>query len=400
MLSLPFLETFATAKEAKAMAPKRMVFLGGGFGFTQETFYPTKSGKFSKIGLTEGLKPLENHKDDITMIGNLTNPKINDPHAGTSGYLSGDKFKVSCDQIAANQFGQFSRYASLVLTANGDKAGHGKGGISLSNNNEGKPIAGLKRPIDLYHTLFASGKESPGKLKKMLAEKRSILDVISENGNSMNKRLGKVDQERIEEYFQSVRDIENNLQRQAEWSKVPKPKASFKAPGQEVNGLDEIKLMLDMIVISLQTDSTRVATYRYPIESVLKSLEAGITAHAMSHYKFSESKRAASQKRDHAIMELLAYFIDRLKETKDRDGNSLYDSTIVSYGSNLRTGHDLRGCPAILTGGGAKNIKHGRHVMLPKLTPLSNLWLTLLTEAGVEVEQFGDSKGVLTEILS
>jgi len=72
MLSLPFLETFATAKEAKAMAPKRMVFLGGGFGFTQETFYPTKSGKFSKIGLTEGLKPLENHKDDITMIGNLT----------------------------------------------------------------------------------------------------------------------------------------------------------------------------------------------------------------------------------------------------------------------------------------------------------------------------------------
>jgi len=99
-------------------------------------------------------------------------------------------------------------------------------------------------------------------------------------------------------------------------------------------------------------------------------------------------------------MELLAYFIDRLKETKDRDGNSLYDSTIVSYGSNLRTGHDLRGCPAILTGGGAKNIKHGRHVMLPKLTPLSNLWLTLLTEAGVEVEQFGDSKGVLTEILS
>jgi len=216
----------------------------------------------------------------------------------------------------------------------------------------------------------------------------------------MKHRLAKHDQEKVEEYFQSLRQIEIGLQRQAEWATVPKPKAPFDEPSQGLTGVEEVKIMLDMIILALQTDSTRVATYRFPIESILQSLEVNISGHAMSHYKFSASKKLASEKRDIQIMELYGYFIDRLKETEDRNGQMLFDTTIASYGSNLRTGHTLKSCPALLSGGASTKLKRGSHIILPELTNMSNYWLTLLQESGIQVNQFNDSKGTISEILS
>ncbi|MFC5051423.1 DUF1552 domain-containing protein [Rubritalea spongiae] len=406
ILALPFLETFAMAKGTSASvasaAPKRLVFLGGGYGFTHQSFYPKEAGRFADIGLTQGLKPLERHINDITMVDKLFNPNITDPHAGTAGYLAGAKNKVSCDQVAAQYFSGQARYQSLVLTAMGDNgtSGHGKGGLTLSCSTQGKPMDGIKRPIDFYYTLFGDGEKSPKEVEKMLAQKRSVLDVIASNGTTMKRRLAKHDQERLEEYFQSVRDIELGLERQAKWAHVPKPEAPFDEPSQDLTGVEEVKIMLDMIILALQTDSTRVATYRFPVESLLKSIEVSISGHVMSHYSSSVTKRQDSEKRDKAVMELFAHFIDRLKATEDRNGGTLYDSTIVNYGSNLRTGHTLRGCPTILSGGGVTNIKHGSHIVLPELTPTSNYWLTLLQEAGVEVNQFNESSGVVSQMLS
>jgi len=380
-------------------APKRLVFLGGGYGFTHQSFYPKADGRFSKIGLTKGLKALERHQDDLTMVANLHNPHMTDPHAGTAGYLSGAKLKVSCDQIAAQHFHGDARYPSLVLTAMGDSSGHGKGGLSLSSTSEGKPIAGLKRPLDAYQKLFGNSDQSPEELAHMIAKKRSALDVVFSNGLNMKNRVSREDKDRLDEYFESLREIEIGLQRQAEWADVPTPQAPFPAPSQGLSGEEEIKLMLDLIIIALQTNSTRVATYRLPIQSLLSSLEITMSAHTMSHYSSSVTKRAASEKRDQKLMELFAYFIDRLKATKDRNGESLYDTTIASYGSNLRTGHTLKGCPALLTGGGAKNIKHGRHITLREMTPMSNYWLTILQESGIRVNQFNDSTAPLTELL-
>ena len=138
----------------------------------------------------------------------------------------------------------------------------------------------------------------------MLAKKRSILDVIATNGASVKRRVSKGDQEKMEEYFESLRDIEKGLKRQAEWSETPKPPAPFGAPEMDLLGEEEIRMMLDMIIIALQTDSTRVATYRFPIQSLLESLELSINAHTMSHYRSSASKKAASEARDQKLMEL------------------------------------------------------------------------------------------------
>ena len=332
------------------------------------------------------------------MVANLHNPDVTDPHAGSTGYLAGAAVKISCDQVAAQKWQGEARYPSLVLTAQGDSSGHGAGGLSLSSNSQGKPIAGLQRPIDLYQKLFGNADQSPEELKEMLAQKRSILDIVSTNGSDMKHRVSREDKESLEEYFESLRQIETGLQRQADWSHVPMPKAPFGPPGQGLDGVEEVKLMLDLIILALQTNATRIATYRFPIDSLLKSLEITISGHTMSHYSSSPTKRADSEKRDQKVMELFAYFIDRLKATKDRNGTSLYESTIASYGSNLRTGHTLKDCPALLTGGGAENIKHGSHIILPKLTPMSNYWLTILQEAGLPVDQFNDSSGRITQL--
>ena len=168
-----------------------------------------------------------------------------------------------------------------------------------------------------------------------------------------------------------------------------------------MEGEAEIKLTYKLIALALQTRSTAVVSYRQPVASVLRSMGMAFDPHALSHYGGSETRTIASQQRDRKTTELLAHFIDVLKATREVDGSSLFDSCILSWGTNLRSGHMIRNVPAIVAGGGAKDIKPGRHVVLKKEdTPLSNLWLTLLQQAGVPARSFGGSTGVLSELLA
>jgi hypothetical protein len=414
VLAIPFLETFASGADSSKTPPKRVIFLGGGFGFTADTFYPKQAGRFSEIGLTEGLAPLERHQDDITMVANMTNVGATDPHGGSVSYLTGANVEgtpgkrfhnsISCDQLIARHLGSETRFASLTLSANeadgGQNSGHGKG-LSLAWDDSGNPIPGINRPIDLYYTLFASPDDAPDKVHARLREKQSILDIVKINAGSMKRTLGKDDQDKLDEYFTGVRQVETGLERQAKWADIPKPNAPFEAPDEGLTGEEAIKLMYDMMIVALQTDATRVVSYRLPVCSLLSSIGIKLMAHSLSHYGFSQPRIDASRQRDQKCMALLAHFLDRLKEAKDIDGSRLYDNCIVSYGTNIRSGHELKNVPAILTGGGAKDIKHGRHIVLPKEdTPLANYWLTLMQQAGVPVEQFSHSSGIIPELLA
>jgi len=402
LLALPFLESIAQGKVSKARAPKRLVFLGGGYGFTKQTFYPSASGRFSKIGLTEGLSPLERHQDDISLISGLSNNRVGNPHAGSAGYLSAAPGKITCDQVAAQHIGGASRYPSLVLTAresmSAQNAGHGHGSMSLSWNHNGKPIAGFNTPLELYQQLFAPNNRSKSEVLNALKKQKSLLDIARLDVSQMKRTLCREDTEKLEEYFQGLREIEQNLERQAKWLDIPKPKPNLPEPTQDLFGELEIKTMFDMIITALQTDNTRVVSYRVPVTSLLRSLEININAHSLSHYRSSTTRTMASQLRDEKCMQLLAHFIDRLKQAKDMDGQRLYDNCIVSYGSNLRSGHELRNLPALLTGGGTDRIKHGRHIALPENTPLENYWLTLLREADIDIEQFNNSSGPIKQL--
>ncbi|MGJ8672715.1 DUF1552 domain-containing protein [Rubritalea sp.] len=415
ILGLPFLESFASAKTlTQSVAPKRMIFLGGGFGFTKQTFFPTEAGRFSDIGLTQGLEPLARHSNDFTMVSNMSNLGATNPHGGSTSYLTGANVQgtpgkrfynsISCDQLAAQQLGTQTRFSSLVLSAKEpdglQNSGHGNG-LSLSWDAAGKPIPGLNTPIELYHKIFANNQESREELEHLLANKQSVLDIVNIDGSSMKRKLSKNDQEKLGEYFDSLRQIELDLERQAKWASIPKPEAPYEVPGVDLLGEEEIKLMYDMMIISMQTDSTRVMSYRQPVCSVLTGMEFALKAHSLSHYGFSAERRKASEERDRKCMELFAHFIDRLKSAQDVDGSRLYDNCIVSYGSNLRSGHELKNVPALLTGGGGQNIKHGSHIKLPKQdTPLANYWLTLMQQANVNINQFSHSTGIIPELVS
>lgn len=411
LLALPALESIgfrAFAANAPAAArPKRMVFLGFGWGVTNETWFPDVKQKGKDYQLPPGLLPLARHKNDFTVIQGLSNKFSNEAHWGSTFWLTGanryaepgQSFhnSVSADQIVAAHLGKDTRFASLQLsTADANNSGHGPG-LSLAWDARGKPLSSLENPVAVYHRLFSDDSTPLAQRQAMLQEKRSVLDAVLTDAKSVQRGLTKTDVDKLDEYFQSIRDIETRLGKDEQWLNVPKAKAPLTEPKATLTGREEIKLMYDLIIAAFKTDSTRVITYRQPVASLLTSLNIKVAPHDMSHYTPGE-RMAASQKRDTTQSELLAGLIDKLKETKEVDGSSLFDNTALAYGSNIRTIHYLDNCPTLITGGAA-GVKLGQHIVLEgRSTPLCNAWLTMLHGMGIKAPSHGDSTGVLKEL--
>lgn len=412
LIALPALESigfrrFASAADSKPVPPpKRMVFLGFGFGVTQETWFPNLEQTGGDYDLPEGLAPLARHKADFTVVQGCSNQFSNEAHWGSTFWLTGaNRFSVpgqsmansiSADQVAAQQLGQDTRFASVQLgspDANG--SGHGPG-LSLAWDKRGKPVAGLGTPVQVFHKLFSADDLPLEQRQAAIAEQRSVLDAVVADARRVQRGLTKTDTDKLDEYFQGIRDIETRLSKDEDWLTVPKAGSPIEEPDPGLKGREEIKVMYDLIVAALQTDSTRVMTYRQPVQSLLQSMDISVAPHNMSHYSPGE-RMDASQKRDAAQSELLAGLIDKLKATKEADGSSLFDHVALGYGSNIRSIHYLDNCPTVLTGGGA-NLKLGQHLVLPKDTPLCNVWLTMLHGIGLDVERHGDSTGVVKEL--
>jgi hypothetical protein len=234
----------------------------------------------------------------------------------------------------------------------------------------------------------------------LLAEKRSVLDTVLEGARSLQRGLNRSDSAKVDEYFQSVRDIETRLTKEEQWMDVPRPKAPFAEPASFAKGREEIKLVYDIMLAAMQTDSTRVMTYRQPVSTLLTSLDIKVFPHDMSHYHTTQGEKLdASQRRDIAQSELLAGFLDKLKSIREADGSRLFDHVALAYGSNIRTGHELTNCPTIVSGGGA-GLRLGHNIVAPKDTPLCNAWLSVLHGLGIKAERHGDSSGPLKELFA
>jgi len=417
LIPLPALESFGFRRFASAAPaatpPKRMIFLSFGYGVTEATWYPDIATTGADYKLSAGLQPLAKHKADFTVIQGLTNKFANEGHWGSTLWLTGanryaepgQSFhnSISADQVAAAHLGQETRFPSIQL--NGGSAtvmggsGHGPG-LSLAWDVRGKPVGGFDTPVAAYHRLFSADKTPIEQQKAMLAQRHSILDTVRENARDMQQQLSKKDNEKLNEYFEGIRDIETRLGKDERWLGVPQPKTSMPEPKPGLAGREEIRLMYDLMLAAIQTDSTRVLTFRQPVSTLLTSLEIKVHPHDMSHYhSVLGEKLDASQRRDLAQSELLAGLMAKLKATKEADGSRLFDNTCLVYGSNLRTGHSLDNCPTLIAGGAA-GVKLGRHIVASKGTPLCNLWLTLLQGIGAKVERHGDSTGLLKEVIA
>jgi len=405
LVALPTLESLGFrrfARAAEAAPPKRMVCLGTGFGVTSETWLPKTDDLGAAYTLPEGLAPLARHKSDFTLVQGCLHEFANDPHGGSTFWLTGagPKKSLSMDQIAAAHLGANTRFTSVQLNAsepNLGGPGHGPG-LSLAWDRRGKPIAGFNSPVIAFHKLFSPDDMPLAQRQQMLAKKRSVLDAVRADARSFERGLNATDADKLDEYLQGVRDIETRLGKEERWLDQPKPKSPLPQPGEGLVGRDEVLIMYDLIVAALQTDSTRVMTFRQPIQHLLTSLGISVAAHDMSHYHPGE-RMAAAQKRDLAQSEMLATLLDKLKATKEPDGSSLFDHTTVVFGSNIRSIHYLDNCPTLIAGRGA-GIKLGHHLVQPKHTPLCNVWLTLLKGTGCPIDAFGDSTGVVEALRS
>ncbi len=414
LIGLPALESLGFRRFASAAEqprPKRLVFLGFGWGVTNDSWYPDATKPGRGYPLPRGLAPLERHQADFSIVQGVWHRHTANGHYGSTFWLTGaNEFgqpgqafhnTVSADQVAAGRLGAATRFDSLCLDCGEAAGGSGHGpGLSLSWDSRGKPLGGPRNPVEAFHKLFARDTTPLEQQQAKLAERKSVLDDALENARELGRQLGKADRAKLREYFDGIRDLERKLARDQKWLGVDRPHPQLAEPQPGLSGMEEIRMMYEILAVALETDSTRVITYRQPVSTLVTSLGIKVESHTMSHYHgHAGEKLEASQRRDLAQSELLAGLLDRLKATKEPDGSSLFDHTTVVYGSNIRTGHSLDNCPTLIAGRGA-GLKLGENIVVPKGTPLCNAWLTILQNSGVDVPSFGDSTGILEPLVS
>ena len=413
LIALPALESIGFRRIASAAVPgpppKRMIFLGIGYGVTSETWFPDINDKGAGYKLPEGLKPLARHKNDFTIVQGCKHHFSRQAHWGSTYWLTGanqygtpgQSFSntISADQVAAAQFGKaypLSHLSSWPVTPTTEMdmvrgipwPGTGGGNLFRRGTPHWKPTSSSLR--QMTYPLLSVG--------QCWRRERSVLDSVMIEAKDMQKGLTKSDTDKLDEYFQSIRDIETRLSKAEQWMDVPKSKAPLEEPEILLwSDAAEIEMMYKLMVAALQTDNTRVITYREPGSRLLTSLGASGNAHNVSHYRPGSTTEESSKMRDKAHSELLAGLIDQLKATREADGSSLFDHVALAFGSNIRSIHYLNNPPTLISGGGA-NLKLGQNLVLDEGTPLNNVWLTLLQGVGVNVDRHGDSTGVVKEL--
>ena len=410
LLALPALESIgfrAFASTAVTTPPKRLMFMGIGYGVTSQTWFPDLNDKGSGYKLPAGLKALARHKEDFTIVQGCRHQFSRQAHWGSTYWLTGanqygtpgQSFSntISADQVAAAQFGKHTRYTSIQLgTDPNDRNGHGPGN-SLAWDQRGKPLSAWNSPLETYLKLFGADDIPIAQRRAMLAEKRSVMDSVLIEAKDMQRGLTKSDTDKLDEYFQSIRDIETRLSKAEKWMDVPKSEGPLEAPEEALVGRSEIEMMYKLMVAAIQTDNTRVITYREPGSRLLSSIGASGNPHNVSHYRLGAETEVSSKMRDKAHSQLLAGLIDQLKTTKEADGSSLFDHVALAFGSNIRSIHYLNNPPTLISGGGA-NLKLGENLVLKEGTPLNNVWLTMLQGVGVDANSHGDSTGIVSEL--
>ncbi|MEZ5384025.1 MAG: DUF1552 domain-containing protein [Prosthecobacter sp.] len=338
-------------------------------------------GDFSVIS---GLQHMEQngangHTSEMTW---LTSAK----HPGLAGF----KNTISIDQLIAEKIGTQTRFPSLIL---------GTGSESLSWSSSGVPLPAENSPSRAFQQLFVDG--TPAEIQAQvrgLKRGRSILDTVMGQAKKLHGELGKRDQEKLDEYFSAVRDLEGRLVQNEEWAQKPKPKIDAKPPTDiqsRTDAIGKMKLLQDLVVLALQTDSTRTVTMRLSGMNAVPEIE-GVKNdwHNLSHHGQDPAKIDELKIIEKAEFTAFADFLARLRATRE-NGSSLLDGTSVLFGSNLgnASAHQTVNLPIILAGGG---FKHGRHIAIDKEKHVfSNLFVSLAQRMGVEVGKFGFSTGVL-----
>ena len=438
-MALPALETFlprrlgaaATGEVLPATtatgAPLRTAYIYFPNGAIPAAWWPTGEGKDYVLNKT--MEPLAPLKDKIQVFGGLGDVSANggpdgggDHARANATFLSGVRIKktggadfragISADQIMAQHIGLVTPFRSLELSCDVlQNAGTCDTGYScvyqhnLAWSSPTTPLTPEVNPRFLFERLFGAGPRNERKQNLLLRQQqqRSILDFVQNDARVLAREMSGRDQVKLDEYLTSIREIEQRIQR-AEKSRVGQKDPDADAPAGVPEKFSEyVRLMYDMLHLAFQTDSTRVATFMIAGDGNNREFgEIGIAEghHTLSHHGGRKEMIDKVAIIDRWYVSQLAYFLDKMENTKDVDGKSLLHNSQIVYGSANSDGnrHTHINLPVILAGSAGGTLTPGRYVKHADV-PVTNLHLSLLDRIGAKsVERFGDSTGRLTNI--
>lgn len=432
-VALPVFETFlpktlAAAAEAglavtKTGMPLRTAFLYHPNGVNMAHWTPKGTG--ANYGLNSTQKPYASFKDDFLILSELMHENGT---AGSDGggdharanatFLTGVrprktagadiKLGVSADQVIANHIGDSTRFSSLELSCDEvRKSGVCDSGYScayqfnLSWRSATTPMTPESNPRHVFERLFGSGSREDRDKSFAIRnrEQRSILDFVMEDAKSLNRQLGRNDQLKLDEYMTGVREIERRIEKSEKFGLPSDP--GVPAPeGIPSDFGEHIRLMMDMIVLAFETDSTRVISFLLAHDGSNRSFrQIGVPDghHSISHHRNNLEALKKLATIDQFYSEQFAYFLKKMSQKKDPDGNSLLHNSMVVWGGGLADPdrHQHSNLPIVLAGNAGGQLSPGRHLVAQRDTPMTNLFLTMFDQLGINEERFGDSNGRL-----
>lgn len=425
-MALPFLEIMETSQAEAAgsgkTAPNRMAFVFFPNGSIPENWKPKEDGE--KLVLSRSLKTLERHKSDINVFAGLTqhHARANGDGAGdharnASAFLTGAQPKKtngadirvgqSVDQAAAAMIGEKTRLPSLELgITRGRNAGNCDSGYScayssnISWKTPNQPMAKEINPKFVFERLFGNNTAAEAERKKRDLYRKSILDLVAGDAQQLKKKLGETDRRKLDEYFTSVREIEQRIDRAS--SERPELPEYKKPDGIPSEYKAHVRLMYDLMALAFQTDTTRISTFMLANagdNKAYREVDVKEGWHSLSHHRDDGRKKEDLTKIDEYLVEQFAYFLDKLKSVKEGD-RTLLDNSMILYGSAIGDGnrHSHHDLPIVVAGSGGGFMKTGRNLVFPKDTPLNNLFLAMCDRVGAKMDELGDSTGRLDRL--
>jgi hypothetical protein len=422
-LALPVLDAMGT--EVSTQSPKRLcaIYTANGMSLPklehkidEWSWFPraTADGKFVFGKSTE---PLAAYRDQLSFLGEMyhQNGIKADPHICSDMWLTGaplhnpkpGKFNsVGLDQIVAHHTKQFCRQPSLVLSIDAGTGFLSRTG-TISYNLEGKPIPAANNPRRIFDRLFRADRASMEVELTKLKRRIKLVDAVLESARSLNRKLGRSDRRKMDQYLTSLSEVESRLIASEKWIDIPLKKQDYKHLDLDVTNegkpQDYYRNMFDLIALAFDADITRSVAFMLNREDGMGisdtfPLKLGLTR---THHSLSHAGDKAGQlefaKYDRFLSEQLAYFFDRLTEFKDKTGTVL-DNSIVLYGSGASTTHNPRNLPTMVAGGANMGLKHGRFRQ-DGPTKMSDMYLSILHSMGIEERSFSDSTGTAFETL-
>ena len=404
--------------------------------YTDWSWFPHGKGK--DFTLTKCLDPLNPLKDNLTVFSGLSHPAVRNVHGHSNadqfltgadtGNRGGYQNSISLDQAFAAEVGEHTRHSSLVMSTDGG-TGSPRGAQTMSFNRKGRHMPAEHKPKRIFDMLFVkSGKDAV----RRLATTQSALDDLLEDAHSLSKSLSHHDQNRLEEYLQSVRDTERNVEKAKRWLDIPLPQVEVDHLNLDITPEEPrtyLQTMYELIYLAFKTDSTRVATYQIGRENGVGASDymARAVGFNLTHQLSHETKKPGGWKNFGTYCNFLstelARFAKKLKNTEEIGGTgNMLDNTALLFGSASSAFHLSRNYPLLLLGGKGMGFKHGQFLKFGEGNeknqatsaissdagwkgsmdytelPLSNLYLTMLQKLGVETDSFGGSTGTFSEV--